>query len=68
MLGVSSSLPRRWPLLQRSLGLGAQRPEEVAGAGGGGWCVQHGEPGRLEQGWCAFVGCKAPCTSCPSWR
>lgn len=37
MLGVSSSLPRRWPLLQRrSLGLGAQRPEEVAGAEGGG--------------------------------
>ena len=35
MLGVSSCLPRRWPLLQRrSLGLGAQRPEEVAGAGG----------------------------------
>ena len=61
MLGVSSSLPRRWPLLQRCLGLGAQRPEEVAGAGGGGGgACSTGSPAGWNKGGVPLWAAKRP--------
>lgn len=59
MLGVSSSLPRRWPLLQRrSLGLGAQRREEVADTRVGARST--GSPAGWNKGGVALWAAKHP--------